>query len=342
MIDLRSDTITKPTPEMREVMTQAKVGDDVYGEDPTVNKLEDKASKIFGMDSALFVPSGTMGNQIAINIHTQPGSEVILDSESHILNFELATMAKFSGAIPRSIDTHENYLPIDKVDEAVRPEKYYISPTDLVTIENTHNMKGGVIYPEGKLKELIKFTKKEEIPIHLDGARIFNASIALGKSVKKITQGINSVMFCLSKGLGAPIGSMLVGNQEFIKKARKIRKQLGGGMRQVGIIASAGIYALENHVDRLKEDHENALILARKLRDLKGIKVQIPETNIVMLQLEKISLGAEELVSKLREEGVLVGTMGKKKIRLVTHLDVTREEVEEASGIISSTIKKVT
>ncbi len=339
MIDLRSDTLTKPVPEMREKMARAEVGDDVYGEDPTVNKLQKEVAEKFGKDSALFVPSGTMGNQIAINIHTNPSDEVILDSESHIYNFEMGTMAKFSGVIPRIIKTSEKYLPIQNLEEAVRPEKYYLSRTGLITIENTHNVKGGVIYPEERKEELVKFADKNNIPVHMDGARIFNAAVETGKSVDELVEGIDSIMFCFSKGLGAPVGSMLVGNKEFVKKARRIRKQLGGGMRQVGIIAKAALYSIRNHVERLRKDHRNAEVLADLIGELNGMNVVSPQTNILVVELEDSNIEVSEFIEKLEGKDILAGSIGPRKVRFVTHLGITKSDVEKAGEAIREIIQ---
>ncbi|KXB06842.1 threonine aldolase [candidate division MSBL1 archaeon SCGC-AAA382C18] len=341
MIDLRSDTVTKPSQEMREEMKQAKVGDDVYGEDPTINKLERMVAECFDREAALYVPSGTMGNQTAVNVHTNPSDEVILDSDSHIYNFELATMSSFSGVMPRPIETEKKYLPIEKVRNAIRPEKYYLSRTGLIALENTLNRKGGVIYPRGKMKKLTNFAKDKEIPIHLDGARIFNATVAKDTSVEKLTEGIDSIMFCLSKGLGAPVGSTLVGSGKFIEKARRVRKRMGGGMRQAGILAAAGIYALENNVKRLENDHENAKLLADSLSELDGIRVKPPETNILILETINQGLQAEELVEKAEENDVLIGTIGPNMVRIVTHLGVDRKDVEEAAARIKKVLRNI-
>lgn len=341
MIDLRSDTVTEPTPEMREEIKRAEVGDDVYGEDPTVNRLQGIVAERFDRESALFVPSGTMGNQIAVNIHTDPSDEVILDSDSHIYNFELATMSSFSGVMPRAIETEKNYLPLQKVRDSARPEKYYLSRTGLIALENTLNAKGGAIYPKDEMEKLVDFAGTEGIPVHLDGARIFNAAVALGEKVKKLTAGIDSVMFCLSKGLGAPVGSMLVGRRDFVEEARRVRKRMGGGMRQVGILAAAGIHALENHVERLKEDHENAKIIADSLSELAGIKVKPPETNILILEVEGEEGRAEKIVEKAREKDVLIGTIGPNKVRIVTHLGVDREEVKIAADRIKTAVEEI-
>ncbi|KXA89312.1 threonine aldolase [candidate division MSBL1 archaeon SCGC-AAA259A05] len=336
MIDLRSDTVTKPVAEMREEMARAEVGDDVYGEDPTVNELQKMVAERFDRESALFVPSGSMGNQIAVNIHTVPGNEVILDSECHLYNYEMGNMSIFSGVQPRPIETSKKYLPLGKVRGKIRPEKYYVSKTGLIALENTHNMKGGVVYPETRARELLKLAEEKSISIHLDGARIFNAAVATNRPVDDLTGGFDSVMFCLSKGLGAPIGSMLTGSKEFIEKARRVRKRLGGGMRQVGVLAAAGIYALENHVERLEEDHQNARFLADCLEDLDQIEVKTPETNIVMFRLNNSAISSRELVEKLRERNVLVGKVGPQSIRMVIHLDVNGEDVEEAAEAIKS------
>lgn len=339
MIDLRSDTVTKPTKEMRDEMAHAEVGDDVYGEDPSVNELEREAARRFDRESALFVPSGTMGNQIAIRVLAEPGDEVILDSKSHIYNFEMGTIANFSGVIPRTIETDENYLPLEKVEKSVRPQKYYISQTSLISIENTQNVKGGIIYPKEKLEELVEFADGRNIPVHLDGARIFNASVETGEPVEELTKGIDSIMFCLSKGLGAPVGSMLVGDEDFIEEARIVRKQLGGGMRQVGILAKAGLHALDNHIKRLKEDHRNAKILADELKEIEEIEVTPPETNILTVDLTSSELEVSEFINKLEEKDVKAGSIGPQKIRFVTHLDIDKKDVERAGEIIKSILQ---
>ncbi len=328
MIDLRSDTVTKPTPGMRRAMAEAEVGDDVYGEDPTVNKLQERAAELLGLEAALFVPSGTMGNQIAVKVHTRPGDEVILEADCHIFNYELAMMAAFSGVMPRPIRTARGVLPLEAVEEAIRPPIYYLSRTGLISIENTHNRKAGAVYPLEAARELLEFAHSRGIPVHLDGARIFNAAVALSLPARELVRGFDSVMFCLSKGLGAPVGSVLLGSQAFIEEARRIRKMLGGGMRQAGILAAAGLYALENHIARLAEDHENAKLLASGLNELEGVELEPVETNIVIFSLNGMS--AEEFATRMRERGVLVHAIGPRRIRLVTHLDVSREQVLEA------------
>ena len=330
MIDLRSDTVTKPTPEMREALARAEVGDDVYGEDPTVNRLQERAAELLGMEAALFVPSGTMGNQIALRVHTRPGDEVILEADSHIFNYEMGTMAAFSGALARPISTERGVLPLEGVAAAVRPRIYYLSRTGLICLENTHNRKAGAVYPLERARELLEFAHSKGIPVHLDGARIFNATVATGLPAKELARGFDSVMFCLSKGLGAPIGSMLVGSKAFIEEAHRVRKMLGGGMRQAGILAAAGLYALEHHIERLAEDHENARLIYDHLKEFEPglLKLEPVETNILIFSLRK--MGAEELAAQLRKRGVLVHAIGPRQVRLVTHLDVRREHVLKA------------
>lgn len=339
MIDLRSDTVTKPTKEMREEIKDAKVGDDVYGEDPTVNKLEKIACELFDKQDAIFVPSGTMGNQIAINVHTSPSEEVILDHESHIYNYEMASVSSISGIMPRAIGTEKKYLPLKKVKNAIQPDKYYLSDTGLLTIENTHNARGGIVYPLDKAKKLKEVVKEKNIPLHIDGARIFNASIVTRKEVSKLTEFADSVMFCLSKGLGAPIGSMLVGNYNFIEEAKKVRKKLGGGMRQVGLMAKAGIYALKNHVERLEEDHKKAKKLAQLLDKSNKIEVKEPETNILLFKIKKDDLKKDFFIKKLKQKQVLLDFIGSNKLfRAVTHLGIDQSDIRKASMKIRDSI----
>ncbi|MBC7317968.1 low-specificity L-threonine aldolase [Candidatus Bipolaricaulota bacterium] len=330
MIDLRSDTVTKPTPEMRRAMAQAEVGDDVYGEDPTVNRLQEKAAEITGMEAALFVPSGTMGNQVAIAVHTRPGQEVIVEAQSHIYNVEMATMARFSGVQPRVIFGERGIFTAEQVRNAIRPKLYYLAHTGLVCLENTHNAVGGRIWPLSGAREILEVAHAHGIPVHLDGARIFNVSVATGIPVAELVRGFDSVMFCLSKGLGCPVGSVLCGSREFIEEARRVRKALGGGMRQAGVLAAAGLYALEHHVPRLAEDHENAKILAEGLSQIPCLSVWPPETNIVVVEILR-GPTAQELAARLKRKGVLVAPAGAgteaRKLRLVTHLDVSREDI---------------
>jgi threonine aldolase len=311
-------------------MAEAEVGDDVYGEDPTVNRLQEKAAEITGTEAALFVPSGTMGNQVAIAVHTRPGQEVIVEATSHIYNVEMATMARFSGVQPRVVFGERGVFSAEQVRQAIRPKLYYLAQTGLVCLENTHNAAGGRIWPLSVAREILEVAHAQGIPVHLDGARIFNASVATGIPVSELVRGFDSVMFCLSKGLGCPVGSLLCGSREFIEEARRVRKALGGGMRQAGILAAAGLYALEHHVERLAEDHENARILAQGLSEIPCLSVTPPETNIVMVEILRGPTAAE-LAERLKRRGVLVAPAGAgteaRKLRLVTHLDVSREDI---------------
>jgi threonine aldolase len=311
-------------------MAEAEVGDDVYGEDPTVNRLQEKAAEITGTEAALFVPSGTMGNQVAIAVHTRPGQEVIVEATSHIYNVEMATMARFSGVQPRVVFGERGVFSAEQVRQAIRPKLYYLAQTGLVCLENTHNAAGGRIWPLSGAREILEIAHAHGIPVHLDGARIFNASVATGIPVSELVRGFDSVMFCLSKGLGCPVGSLLCGSREFIEEARRVRKALGGGMRQAGILAAAGLYALEHHVERLAEDHENARILAQGLSEIPCLSVTPPETNIVMVEILRGPTAAE-LAERLKRRGVLVAPAGAgteaRKLRLVTHLDVSREDI---------------
>src|SRR6478672_10523855 len=258
MLDFRSDTVTKPTPEMRCAMAEAEVGDDVYGEDPTINRLEERAAQIFGREASIFVPTGSMGNQIAIKIHTHHGQEIICEERGHIFNYEMATLASFSGCLVRPIYGEDGALSWAEIAKRIAPGIYYKAQTGLISLENTHNMAGGTVYRQEVADEICDRAHEAGLPVHLDGARVFNAATALGKPVAQVTKKFDSVMFCLSKGLGAPVGSMLVGSRKFIDDARACRKALGGGMRQAGVLAAAGLVALEKHTARLKEDHDHA------------------------------------------------------------------------------------
>lgn len=323
---------------MRRAMAEAEVGDDVFGEDPTVNKLQEYAAQLFGREAALFVPSGTMGNQIAIKVHTQPGDEVIVEEASHIFNSEMAMMSAFAGVLPRPIPSERGFLRWEQIERAIRPNVYYYAQTRLICLENTHNLKGGGVYPLEWAREIVENAHQRGLAVHLDGARIFNAALATGRSVKEITEGFDSVMFCLSKGLGAPAGSMLVGSREFIEKARRVRKMLGGGMRQVGVLAAAGLYALEHHVARLAEDHKNAQLLAEALQEIPEVHLEPVETNIVIFELSTIP--AEKLIDELKQRDILALAIGPRRIRLVTHLDVSREDVLYAAQAIREILKQ--
>ena len=326
IIDLRSDTITRPTPAMRAAMASAEVGDDVYREDPTVNLLEKRAAAIFGREAALFVPTGTMGNQIALKLHTQPGQEIICESRAHILDWEMATTAVFSGCLIRAVPVPNGILTWRDIEPVIYKRGAFRAATGLIEIENTANLAGGRCTRMDLLEEIWNGAREHKLPTHLDGARIFNAAVALGVDVKDLTRGFDTVMFCLSKGLCAPVGSMLVGSAELIDQARIYRKALGGGMRQAGVLAAAGLIALEEMPARLHEDHANAKLLANSLAQLEGISINPAsvDTNIVIFELTG-SLAAAELSARLKARGILCSAVGPQTIRLVTHHDVTRE-----------------
>jgi threonine aldolase len=340
IIDLRSDTVTRPTPEMRAAMAAAEVGDDVYGEDPTVNLLERRAAETFGREAALFVPTGTMGNQIAIRVHTQPGQEVIAESRAHILDWEMATTAVFSGCLIRAVPAERGILTWKHIEPAIYPRGAFRAATGLIEIENTANLAGGSVTPLAVMEEIWTKAKERKLPVHLDGARIFNAATALRVDVKTLTRGFDTVMFCLSKGLGAPVGSMLTGSAELIDRARIFRKALGGGMRQVGVLAAAGLIALEQMPARLHEDHANARLLAEALSNLENVTINLKtvETNIVIFRL-KGGVSAAEVVARLKVRGILASTLGPDMIRLVTHYDVDRAACVAAAEALTEDIE---
>jgi len=336
IIDLRSDTVTRPTPEMRAAMAAAEVGDDVYGEDPTINLLEKRAAEKFGREAALFVPTGTMGNQIAIRLLTQPGQEVICESRAHILDWEMATTAVFSGCLVRAVPTASGILTWKDIEPVIYKRGSFRAATGLIEIENTANLTGGRCTSLAALEEIWEAARERKLPTHLDGARIFNASVALGVDVKTLTRGFDTVMFCLSKGLCAPVGSMLTGSTELMEKARIFRKALGGGMRQAGVLAAAGLIALEQMPERLHEDHANARLLAEALSNIDAVSIDLDsvETNIVIFHLTG-DLSGEELVARLKTRGVLASAIGPKSIRMVSHHDVDRAACVTAAEVLT-------
>lgn len=336
MIDLRSDTVTRPTPEMRRAMAEAEVGDDVYGEDPSVNRLEERASQVFEREAALFVPTGTMGNQIAIKVHTRHGQEVICEERAHIINLESATIAAFSGCQPRTIYSEDGILTWAQIKRKIAPKVYYRSQTGLIVMENTTNLAGGTILPQEVGEEICDRAHEMGLPVHLDGARIFNAAAAMGKPVVEITRKFDSVMFCLSKGLGAPVGSILLGAKGFIEKARAYRKAMGGGMRQAGVLAAAGLVALEKMPGRLQQDHENARLLAEGLAKIPGIKID-PEkapTNILVFDVSGTRMDAADFNHRLATRNVLGNSIGPDQMRFVTHYDVSRDDCLQALDVV--------
>ncbi len=342
-IDLRSDTVTKPTAEMRAAMAAAEVGDDVYLEDPTVNRLQERAAAIFEREAALFVPSGSMGNQIAVRLHTSPGQEVITEERGHIYNYEMAGMAAISGVLARPVYAPDGILTWDLIRPAIRPKIYYRAQTGLIAIENTHNMAGGTVYRGDQIADICEHAHEAGLPVHLDGARIFNAAVALGTDVASLSRPCDSVMFCLSKGLAAPVGSLLVGSSEFIARARSVRKMLGGGMRQAGVLAAAGLIALDKMPARLCEDHENARALAERLAAVPNLAVELSKvkTNIVIVGVSRTGFNSSRLADLLRERGVLVGTVDASTIRMLTHLDVNRGDVLKAAQAFTDILETV-
>lgn len=336
-IDLRSDTVTVPTAAMRAAMASAPVGDDVYGEDPTINQLERRAAQIFGREAALFVPTGTMGNQIAIRLHTRPGQEILCESRAHVLDWEMATAASFSGCQLRPIPAPGSILTWSLLAPHVYPRGGFRADTALLTLENTHNMGGGVCTPLPVLEEIWHEAAKRNLRTHLDGARIFNAATHLGLDVRTLTAGFDTVMFCLSKGLCAPVGSMLVGSASAIAEARIYRKALGGGMRQAGILAAAGLLALDQMTTRLAEDHAHARLLAEAIAPLPGVHLDLArvQTNIVIFDLDPARRTPADLVAALRTRGVLASAIGPQSVRLVTHHDVSLQDCQRAAAILT-------
>jgi threonine aldolase len=342
IIDLRSDTVTKPTPEMRAAMAAAEVGDDVYLEDPTVNRLQERAAAVFRKDAALFVPSGTMGNQIAIRLHTSPGQEVITEKQGHIFNYELAAMSAISGVLARPVSSPDGILNWDLIRSAIAPKIYYRAQTGLVTLENTHNMAGGTLYSAEQIDDICSNAHALRLPVHLDGARIFNAAAALQSDVATLCRSCDSVMFCLSKGLAAPVGSMLVGSADFVEKARCVRKMMGGGMRQVGVLAAAGLIALEKMPARLHEDHANAKLLAELLSEIPCLDVH-PErvrTNIVVVGITPTGYDSSGMLQLLKQRGVLAGTVDETALRLLTHLDVNSDQIYQAARAFREVLQR--
>ena len=331
-VDLRSDTVTLPTSAMRHAMAEAEVGDDVYGEDPTINRLEARAAEIFGREAAIYVPSGTMGNQIAIKLHTRPGQEIICEERGHIFNYEMAMLSWFSGCIVRPVAAPGGILTWELIRPKIAGSIYYLAQTGLISLENTHNMAGGAVMPEAVLHEICDRAHEAGLPVHLDGARVFNAAVALGVPVDRLTAKCDSVMFCLSKGLGAPVGSLLVGSKEFIRQARAVRKALGGGMRQAGVLAAAGLIALEEGPKRLHEDHDNARFLAAGLAQIPGISIDpaTVKTNILIFDISGTGADSAQFIKRLAGHKILAGSANSHCIRFVTHRDVNRRQCEQA------------
>ena len=334
-IDLRSDTVTKPSPAMLKAMMTTDVGDDVYGEDPTVNKLQQRVAKMFGKESALFVPSGTMGNEICIKAQTQPGDEIIVEQDSHIFVYETAAPSLLSGVQMLPIAGKSGNITVDQIKRAIRPKAYYLPPTKLICIENTHGRSSGSIIPIDEIKNIHALSREENINMHLDGARIWNASIASGVSLKEYAKYFDSVSVCFSKGLGAPVGSMIIGSNKFIEQSRIYRKIFGGGMRQVGILAAAALYALDKNILRLKEDHDKARFFATELNKLPILDINMSEvqTNMVITNIYRTGKSQKEILNLLKHKRLLLTPERDTSIRAVMHLDVSLEQVQNAVSI---------
>ncbi|MFH1681897.1 MAG: low-specificity L-threonine aldolase [Candidatus Eisenbacteria bacterium] len=340
MIDLRSDTVTKPGPGMREAIARAEVGDDVFDEDPTIHLLQERVAALLGKEAALLVPSGTMANTTAVLTHTERGDEVIVEEGAHVFNYESGSSAAFGGLQLRTIPTAAGSFTLEEMIERIRPSNVHHPRTRLVCMENTHNRAGGTVFLIDEMRRIGAACRERGIRAHLDGARLWNASVASGVPMAEYAASVDSVSVCLSKGLGAPVGSLVSGTKEFVARARKTRKMLGGGMRQAGILAAAGLYAVDHNVERLTEDHENARLLARTLNGIPGIRVDLAkvETNIVIADTREHPLGENGIVAKMAEKGVLFLAIGPGRLRLVTHLDVSRADVEEACGLLKKAL----
>lgn len=340
-IDLRSDTVTQPTAAMREAMRTAEVGDDVYGEDPSINRLEARAAEVFAREAALFVPTGTMGNQIAIHLHTRPGQEIVCEQRAHVYDYEMGMPGAFSGCLVRPVAAFDGRLNWQLISAHLHLAQHvHQARTGLIVVENTHNMAGGVVLPLETGDEICREAHELGLPVHLDGARIFNAAAALNVDVARLTRDFDSVMFCLSKGLGAPVGSLLAAGAEWIRRARVVRKMLGGGMRQAGMLAAAGLLALEDGPAQLAADHAHARLLAEGLARLPGIQIdpRRVKTNIVIFQVAASGQNAATLASRLAQLGVLCGVVGPDALRWVTHRDVSRQQCEQALQILAEVL----
>ncbi|MFA9559099.1 low-specificity L-threonine aldolase [Evansella sp. AB-rgal1] len=335
MIDLRSDTVTKPSEQMRQLMAQAIVGDDVYGEDPTVNELETYGAQLFGKEAALFVTSGTQGNQAAVLAHSRPGQEIIMDKDAHLFLYEGAAIAAFAGVQPRILPHEFGKMKVDDIEEAIRAEDIHCPETALIWLENSHNRSGGSVLPIAYLKEVYELAQTYRIPVHMDGARIFNAAVATNTSVKEMANYADSIQFCLSKGLGAPVGSLLVGEKSFIDIARKKRKMLGGGLRQAGVIAAPGLYALKTGVTRLQEDHENAKLLASALGEYTELEIINPvDTNIILADTTKSGKTSAEWLKLLKDNNILAVSFSPTILRFTTHVDISKKNIDEVITIL--------
>jgi threonine aldolase len=342
VIDLRSDTLTKPSAAMRRAMAEAEVGDDVFLEDPTINRLQERAARIFGREASLFVPSGTMGNLTSIMAQTRAGQEVICEETGHVYNYEMASMCAIAGVLPRVVAAPDGILTWNHIAPAIRQRVYYRPQTSLIALENTHNMAGGTVYPTEVVEEICDNAHAQGIAVHLDGARVFNAATYLKADVAQITRKFDSVQFCVSKGLGAPVGSLIVGSREFIERCRPLRKMLGGGMRQAGVLAAAALVALEQGPQRLWIDHENAKLLAEGLAAIPGVRLNPGkvQTNIVIFGIEGGKMSSSEFLEALKRRGVIALPVDASRIRMVTHLHVDRTAIEATIATVAEVMKQ--
>ena len=336
MIDLRSDTVTRPTPGMREAMYRAEVGDDVIDIDPTLDALQRRTAELLGKEAAIFMPSGTMTNQIALRVHCKPGDEFLCDSDCHIYNYEQGAFAQLSGLVARTIQGKQGVLSLNELQGCIRPQNEHMVQTRLLCLENTHNRGSGKVQPQEEVVRVCAWAHESGLQTHLDGARLFNASVASGLTPQKLSEPFDSVSVCFSKGLGVPLGSCLAGTHDFVARARRARKLFGGGMRQVGIVAAAGLYALDHHVDRLAIDHKHAKLLADAVREFDFLKVLggEPETNILIFHVSESWGTANSFAAELEKHGVKAMAFSSTAIRMVTHLDVNRQQILEACDVI--------
>ena len=342
-IDLRSDTVTRPTPGMRAAIEAAEVGDDVFGEDPTVNRLQERVAALLGKEAALYVPSGTMSNQICIKTHTQPGDELLCEARCHIYNFEAGGPAVLSGVTCRTIEGDHGILELSQLEDKIRAQNDHLVRTRVVSLENTHNRGGGRIFPLEKIQAISEWAHKNGLVMHLDGARLWNAVVATGVAAALWARHFDSVSVCFSKGLGAPIGSALAGMKEFIAKARRVRKLFGGGMRQGGMAAAGALYAIEHHIDRLAQDHRHAQVLAQAVADTPGLRLDPPEveTNIVFIEVERDFATAREVAATLKQHGILIQVVAAQTLRACLHLDVTAAQAEQAAETIRRSVTRL-
>ena len=332
IIDLRSDTVTRPTDAMRKAMAEAEVGDDVFGEDPSARRLQERVASMLGLEAALFMPTGVMANEVAIRLWTRPGDEVLCDAHSHVVDYELSGMAALSGVIPRTVVTERGHVTAKDIAASKRPRSYFRSEVTLLVLENTHNLAGGTVITTDDMQASIVMAHEVGLKVHVDGARLWNAAVALGCDLKDLVSGADSAMVTLSKGLCAPVGSVLCADSESIERARRIRKQFGGGMRQIGHLAAAGLVAVETMVARLAEDHDKARRLAQIAAGARGARVIHPETNILFVHFD--STVGQRLADRLEEEGIRASVMGESTLRFVTHRDVTLEDCETAGAAL--------